>query len=383
MILVGLGLFGIALIFLAVHLATIGLYLRRLRPAGHQTGILGLPRVSLLRPVCGRDAFDDETLRSSFLQAYPDYEIIFCAPNETDPSVSVIRNLIASYPKVPARLLFGQVSLTGNPKLNNLWKGWHAATADWVCMTDSNLLLTPNYLRTVVGSWGPGTGLVSSPPVGDRPEGLAGSLECAFLNSNQARLQFASDSLGHGFAQGKTLFWNRAMLNKAGGIAVLGRYLAEDVNATKLVRAMGLRVSLTPLPFSQPIGRRSYQQVWDRQLRWSRVRRDGFPLVFGTEFANGSVVALASLIAACQCLGLSTTISLPYLTVWYAAEVFLIRRAGWPRAWRDIVALPLRDALFPVLWCATFLRRGIEWRGTAMSAPDRETAPDLQEAATA
>ena len=139
MILVGLGLFGIALIFLAVHLATIGLYLRRLRPAGHKTGILGLPRVSLLRPVCGRDAFDDETLRSSFLQAYPDYEIIFCAPNETDPSVSVIRNLIASYPKVPARLLFGQVSLTGNPKLNNLWKGWHAATADWVCMTDSNL----------------------------------------------------------------------------------------------------------------------------------------------------------------------------------------------------------------------------------------------------
>ena len=38
------------------------------------------------------------------------------------------------------------------------------------------------------------------------------------MNSNQTQIQFTADSIGHGFAQGKTLFWNRAMLEAAGGI---------------------------------------------------------------------------------------------------------------------------------------------------------------------
>jgi ceramide glucosyltransferase len=35
----------------------------------------------------------------------------------------------------------------------------------------------------------------------------------------------------------------------------------------------------------------------------------------------------------------------------------------------DIVMLPLRDLLIYALWLATFLRRGIEWRGHTLPAP--------------
>jgi ceramide glucosyltransferase len=63
-----------------------------------------------------------------------------------------------------------------------------------------------------------------------------------------------------------------------------------------------------------------------------------------------------------------------FAALWYGAEVLLIRRAGWPGAWRDLAALPVRDALLPILWGATFLRRGIEWRGNVMdAAPVRAT----------
>ncbi len=355
---------------LAVHLTTIGLFLERLKHGGSNPGFLGLPRVSLLRPVCGQDAFDEETLGSSFAQDYPDYEIIFCAPSEKDGSVPLVRRLIAAHPATRARLLIGEAAITGNPKLNNLWKGWRAADTDWICMTDSNLMLPKDYLRIVVSSWGRDTGLVSSPPIGMRPDGLAGSMECAILNSNQARLQFAAGSLGHAFAQGKTLFWNRSMLNKAGGLAALGRFLAEDVNATKLVRGQGLKVSLTPLPFAQPIGRRSMSDVWERQLRWSRVRRDGFPWLFAIEILNGPVVALLALAAACLLAHGSIAIIIPFLAIWYGAEIHLMRRAGWPAHWRDIAALPLRDLALPVLWGATFLQRDIQWRGTRMAPPE-------------
>ncbi len=363
---------------LALHLTSIALYLIRARWSRRAAGTLGLPPVALLRPVCGRDPFDVVTLASSFAQDYPNYEIIFCAPSERDPAVPLVESLIAAYPGVRARLLIGDSTITGNPKLNNLWKGWRATGCEWVCMTDGNLLLPPDYLRTVVGSWRAGTGLVSSPAIGIEPDGMAGSLECAFLNSNQARLQFASDHLGHGFAQGKTLFWNRTMLDRAGGIPALGRYLAEDVNATKLVRAAGLNVRLTPLPFAQPIGRRSFREVWARQLRWSRVRRDGFPLIFATEVANGALAPALALTGAGLAFGLAPAAVilsvLLLLVVWYGAESYLVRRVGWPAGPLDLAALPLRDLLIPVLWAATVLDRNIEWRGTAMAPVDAEAA---------
>lgn len=352
--------------FLIAHLASVGIVLWRLRTNQSPEGFIGLPRVTLLRPVCGLDTFDAETLKSSFRQDYPDFEIIFCADHPDDPAVALLRRLIANYPKVQARILIGQSAISGNPKLNNLAKGWQAAGSDWICMTDSNLLLPRDYLLKVVQSWGPKTGLVSGPPVGSRPSGFAGSLECAFLNSNQARLQLTSDSLGRGFAQGKTLFWNRRILERAGGLAVLGQYLAEDVSATKLVRAQGLQVTLTPAPFAQPIGQRTFAQVWNRQLRWSRVRRDGFPALFAMEVLNGAAVPLLAMTLAAVLLHLSPVFVVAFALGWYGAEFVLIRRAGWPGQWRDVAALPLRDALMPVLWGATFLRRGIEWRGNVM-----------------
>ncbi|MBS1164825.1 MAG: ceramide glucosyltransferase [Proteobacteria bacterium] len=367
----------LAAALLAAHLLTVGLYLVRLRRRAPTEGAIGQPRVTLLRPVCGREAFDRETLESSFAQDYPDYEVIFCAPSENDPAVPLLRELIAAHPERPARLFTGEQRVTRNPKLNNLWAGWLAAEADWVCMADSNLRLPADYLAILVASWTEETGLVSSPPIGERPEGFAGSLECAFLNSNQARLQFASDSLGNGFAQGKTLFWNRKMLNDAGGLEALGRYLAEDVNATKLVRGAGLKVHLTPLPFAQPIGWRSFREVWNRQLRWSRVRRDGFPWLFAIEPLNGPLVPFILAAVAAHRFDMAAVLLPAVAALWYGAEYVLMRRAGWPSGWRDGLALPFRDLLLPFLWLATFLKRDIEWRGNAISPlkPDERMTP--------
>lgn len=360
----GLGLAAIGL--LLAHLATVGLSLGQLRrPLPHR---IGQPPVTLLRPVCGSDPFDEETLRSSFQQDYPEYEVIFCAPSASDPSVALCRRLIAENPQIPARVMTG-VDALANPKLANLAKGWRAAAHDWVCMTDSNLLLPPDYLATVTGSWAEGTGLVSCPPVGLRPADLGGHLECAFLNGNQARLQLAAARLGFGFAQGKTLFWSKPALEDAGGISALGRHLAEDVTATRITREQGLRVSLPPRPWGQPIGQRSLRAVWDRQLRWSRIRRDGFPLLFLLEPLNGALLPATLAVTTALLSGGGVALPLAYLALWYGAEVALCRAARWPLGLRGVLALPLRDTLLPALWLTTFLRRDIEWRGNAMAVP--------------
>lgn len=353
----------------SAHLATTGLVLARLK-LRKPSSPTGTPFITLLRPACGLDPNDAETLGSSFSLTYPAYEVVFCVARGDDPVLPLIRDLMARHPAIPARLLLGEDRISANPKLNNLQKGWAQSTARWVAMADSNLLLPPDYLQTLLAAWRSGTGLVSSPPVGIRPKGFAASLECAFLNGNQARLQLAADSLGFGFAQGKTLFWRRDGLDAAGGLAALGKDLAEDAAATKLVRRAGRRVTLTPAPFAQPVGQRSFRAVWDRQLRWSRVRRDGFAALFLAEPLNSALLPATALALSAGPLAVVLL-----LLLWYLAEAALARSAGWPCGWRDLAAMPLRDALVLPIWVATFSQRGITWRGTTMAPPAPAAPP--------
>lgn len=347
---------------LALHLATVAIaasrYLRK-APAAP----LRRPPVTVLRPVCGLDRFDAETLESTFLLNYPDYEILFCAAVAEDPACAAVRAMMARHPNQRARLLVGEDRVTGNPKLNNLLKGWEAAQGSHVAMVDANLLLPPDYLDRLLQVWTPDCALVTSPPAGIRAENLWGAVECAFLNGFQARWQLVADSLGLGFAQGKTLFVEKAWLDARGGPVMLGRSLAEDVAFTKLVRGAGRKVRLSRRIFAQPIGRRAFRAVWDRQLRWSRVRRDGFAGLFLAEIALGVLPPALLLAAFAPLVWLG-----PLGALWYGAELALARLAGWPARPRDLLAMVLRDLMLPPLWLATWARRGFAWRGTAMEA---------------
>lgn len=328
------------------------------------------PFITLLRPVCGLDRHDERTLRSSFDLDWPAYEIIFCAARADDPAVPVVRRLIAEHPHASARLLIGEDRISGNPKLNNLAKGWQAAGADRVVMADANLLLPRSYFRQLLQVESEGCGLVSSPPIGTEPEGLWAEVEAAFLNGNQARLQLAADELGYGFAQGKTLMWHRSFLDQVGGLGRLGQTMAEDVAATRVVRAHGLRVRLSREPFAQPIGRRSLRAVWSRQLRWSKVRREGFPLLFLLEPLNGPLVPMT---LAAVAGGPEAAAGLA--AVFYTAELALSRASGWSTGVMALPAMVLRDLTLPVLWAASFTGQSFEWRGTVVSR-EPESARD-------
>ena len=331
-------------------------------------GITETPRVSILRPVCGLENNLEETLISTFALDYPDFEIRFCLDQANDPALPLLRGLIAAHPLIDAQVLIGDDHISGNPKLNNLVKGWAAATGHWILMADSNVLLPKDTVQRLLGEWRADTGLVSSPPAGIRPIGFAARLECAFLNTFQGRLQLASAALGHGFAQGKMLFWRKDVLDGAGGLAALGQEMAEDVAATKLVRGQGLQVRLTSRLFEQPIGARRFAAVWGRQLRWSKVRRLGFLPLFLAEIFAG--VALPMLIGiALMMLGVIAPLTLMgFVAIWYGAEYALAKASGWPATAVDVLAWVCRDALLPALWIAAWFGNGFEWRGNAMTA---------------
>ena len=261
-----------------VHLASLAVAALRLRRAAPATarGFTDLPPVSLVRPLCGIDNFATDTLRSTFELNYPRYEILFCVASAKDPVIPLIELLMAGQPEADARLLIGDERASNNPKLNNVLKGWRAARYDWIVLADSNVLMPPDYLKRLFASWRADTGLVASPPIGSQPQSVWAELECAFLNTYQARWQYIADACGFGFAQGKTMLWRRADLDRAGGIEVLAREVAEDAAATKVVRDAGRKVQLVDRPFPQPLGYRTAAEVWHRQVRWARLRRASF-----------------------------------------------------------------------------------------------------------
>jgi ceramide glucosyltransferase len=351
-------------------LSTVMARVRRQRTCAPQADV----GVSILRPLCGIDNFSEATLRSTFHLDHRRYEVLFCVANAADPIVPIAKRLIEAHPEIPARLLVGSDRISSNPKLNNLAKGWRAASYPWIVMADSNVLMPADYLRHLLHSWQPDTGVVSSPAIGCMPHNLWGELECAFLNTYQARWQCFADEIGLGFVQGKNMLFNKAFLEANGGIRALASELAEDAAATKLVRKRGLRARVVDKPFVQPLGRRTAAEVWHRQIRWARLRRDTFPFYFLPEVIAGALPPLAA------CMSVAGWIELPvagigtvFLALWYGLEAAAAGVAGWHLSWRSPLVWALRDALLPVLWIVACAGKNFEWRGNPMTIADQRS----------
>jgi ceramide glucosyltransferase len=368
-----------ASIALACHLVSILIAVIRCRRSTQpEPPPRDAPGVTLVRPICGLDNFLEETLLSSFKLDYPRYELIFCVATAKDPVVPIVRRLIATYPSVRAQLLIGDERISTNPKLNNCVKGWNAAAYDWIVLADSNVLMPRDYIQRLLAAWRPGTGLVCSPPVGSHPDGFWAQVECAFLNTYQARWQYFAASVGLGFAQGKTMMWWRDDLERAGGIRTLGTEVAEDAASTKVVRAASLHVRLVDPPFEQPLGRRSATDIWNRQIRWARLRRASFMLYFAPELLSGAALPLVATALLAAALGRSIPGAVvAFGMVWYGAEFILARIAGWPVTALYPIHGLVRDLLLPLLWVNAWRNSGFVWRGNQMSVDDEAIPADL------
>jgi ceramide glucosyltransferase len=341
------------------------------RPKALLAAAKGAPAVSIVQPLCGIDAFSHETLASAFALDYPDYEIIFCLADGADPVAPLARRFIGDNPHVPARLLIGDDRPSANPKLNNVVKGWKAAANAWIVIADSNVLMPRDYIQRLLARWRGNTGIVCSPPIGSAPETFAAEIECAFLNTYQARWQYAAEALGLGFAQGKTMLWRRAVLEAGGGIEALGAEIAEDAAATKLIHKAGLSAHLVNGPFQQPLGSRSWRDVWGRQVRWSRLRRATFPLHFAPELLTSGLFAIGAAFFAAPAWGLDglTAVALAALG-WYGPEAALAYAAGWRLGLWSPLAWIARDLALPVLWMQAWASDDFVWRGNSMSVSE-------------
>ena len=246
-------------------------------------------------------------------------------------------------------------------------KGWRAAAQEWIIIADSNVLMPRDYIQRLFANWSEDTGLVASPPVGCRPEGFWAELECAFLNTYQARWQYLVDTLGHGFAQGKTMLWRRADLDRAGGIEALAKEVAEDAAATKVVRNAGLRGavdrpaagaaartaqrrrSMAPAIALGAIAACQFSDPFPAGDSVGRHPADDRRRLFGARFALPVALCAAG-----------------FAALWYGGEMMLAAAAGWHVTMLYPVYGLTRDLLLPVLFVRALQGNDFVWRGNEM-----------------
>ncbi|WP_037390019.1 ceramide glucosyltransferase [Sinorhizobium americanum] len=367
--------------FLAINLLSMMIAGWRIWPRlGPQPRTTYRAPVSVVIPLCGREAFSRETLESVFRLDWPDYEVIFCVADAKDAVVPLIEDVRRRHPGIRAAILIGDDRISANPKLNNCVKGWAAAAHEWVVLADSNVLMPADYLIRLMAAWRPDSGLICSTPLGSRPNGFWAEVECAFLNAHQARWQYAGEALGFGFAQGKSMLWRKSMLDANGGIQALAAEIAEDAAATKLVRSLGLKVHLVSAPFDQPLGTRTFREVWARQCRWARLRRVTFPQFFAPEILAGVVPPLLMSALAAVAAGHSVVaIAALVVTAAYLPEFLLVQRKNWHFSRWSLAAMVTRDLLLPIIWTRSWLAGSADWRGNRMSIGSQECRLETSE----
>jgi ceramide glucosyltransferase len=357
-------LVAVAAVGLLLTLILLGAQWRQLAAAERRTPSR-LPAVSILKPLKGVDAELESNLETFFGLDYPDYEIVFGVGDDDDPAIELARRVASRHPDLPTRFSVGGPDVGSNPKVNNLANILRRARHEVLLISDSNVAVEPAMLRQMVALFAEErVGLVTSFIRGSDGRGLGGALESLQLNTFVMGGVAAAEGLaGRVCAVGKSMLLRRSDLERIGGFAELGRYLAEDQVCGELIAGLGRRVAVCSRPVDNVLGRLSVRDFAARHLRWARIRRHISPAAYTAEVLTNPLPAAAALVAVAPGTG-----SLTFLAVTVAllcgAAVAAERRLGIRRPMAHYPFLVgLRSLLVLGLWPVPFVSSTVVWRG--------------------
>ena len=250
------------------------------------------PPVSILKPIRGLDRETYENYASFCRQDYPDYEILFCVTDESEPAIPVIEKLIRDFPERPIRLLMGAEPVGVSDKVNKLARMAREARHDVVIVTDSDVRVDPGFLRAIVAPF-------RDPKVGGATclyRGLTDGSFAADLEALGNSADFAPGVLvawlGGGrrldFMLGAVMATTKQRLAEIGGFESLADYLCDDYELGNRIAARGYRIELARFPVAIDYPHQTFAEAFRHQLRWNLAIRYSRPWGhFGLIFTQG------------------------------------------------------------------------------------------------
>jgi ceramide glucosyltransferase len=337
-----------------------------------------LPPVSFLRPIHGLDRETYENYASFCRLDYPDFEMLFCVSDETDPAIPVIKKLIEDFPQRSIRLLIGSEPLGVSDKVNKLCRMAKEARHDFLVVADSDVRVEPGFLRKLTAAFqDAAVGGATCLYRGITDGSLAADFEALGNSTDFAPSVLAARMLGGvNFMLGAVMVTTKARVAEIGGFESMVDHFSDDYELGNRIAQRGYRIDLSHEPVSIVYPRERLAEAFRHQMRWNASIKHSRPWGhLGLIFTQGLAwTILAAVIAP-----------FVWMKIAYIAAYVLLRgTVAWivgVSGMRDEIArrklwmLPLRDLFGFAAWLASFIPQRIHWRGQQFYVRNRRLVP--------
>jgi ceramide glucosyltransferase len=326
------------------------------------------PPVTVLKPVHGLEKGLRENLRGACLQDYPEYQVVFSVQNGDDAAIPLLREIQNEFGPERAAVVVENCRAGTNGKINNMIGGMRHARYDLLVISDSDVRLEPDYLKTIIAPLcDPGVGCACTLYKGAGAKTWFEKLELLTLNADfMPNVIFAHVSGASKFCLGASSALHRSILDQIGGLEALSDYLVEDYEMGRRIWMLGKDIAIVPYFVDTTVDLKSPSQWWSHQVYWDQNTRAARPFAFfataiirAVPFAVlyaaarlGDAVGLLTLAGACS-LRLATAAA---ILRWGLRDHEGLRSLGW-LLFRDIASLGT--------WMMAFLKRTTVWRGAS------------------
>jgi ceramide glucosyltransferase len=380
------GLFGLftSSVFLAMVLT--GAWRFR-REAVREDARLGqrpefLPAISLFKPLHGDEEGLEANLRTFFEQDYLRHgaavaengvsrmELLFCARSEADEGLEIARRVAADYPEITSKFVTSGAPWAANAKVCSLAAMAKVATHDLWAISDSDVRVSPDYLRRIVLPFaeeqvGCSTCLYRGVVL---KGGLWSQLEAVGMTIEMSS-GICADSLVEPvrFALGPTMVTRRACVEEMGGFESMADYCADDFVLGNRIAKNGHKVVLSGHAIDHMVLQADFADSMRHQVRWMKSTRFSRPkghfgtgLTFGVPFGVmawvGALLLGMPVLGWCALLG---SVLGRIVQAWVVGRYVVRER----RIWTAMILFPLRDLIGPLIWALSYASNRIQWRG--------------------
>jgi len=339
--------------------------MRRRRPAAHE--FAAWPAVTVLKPVYGLEKNQAKNLRSTCIQGYPEFQVVFSVQELGDPAIPLLKELQREFGEARVTVAIENLRAGSNGKINNMIGGLLHARHDILVISDSDVFLKPDYLKTIVAPLAdPDVGCVCTLYKAACANSWFEKMELLTLNADfMANVVFAHVTGASKFCLGASAALRRSTLEEIGGLEGLADYLVEDYEMGHRIWSSGKKIAIVPYLVDTMVDLKSPAQWWSHMVYWDQNTRAARPWAFfATAVIRSTPFAiLYALARLCDPVGLCVLAGALILRMATSAVIL-----GWGlgdgEGVKSIGLLPARDVLSLASWFLAFAKRTTVWRGS-------------------
>jgi len=303
---------------IAISYGKMKLHKRHPAMTDDESGKNTYPGVSIIKPLVGVDPNLFSNLETFFTLKYPQYEILFCMHNDSDPALMVVDQMRSRYPHVDSRRFTCEERVGINPKINNMMQAYRAAKYDLILISDAGMRMKEDTLTDIVAAMKDNVGIVTQMPFTCDRKGFAATLEKVYFGTAQSRIYLSADAFGVVCSTGMSALYRKNVLDEAGGMQAFSQYIAEDYFFAQAMVARGWKCAISSQPGWQNSGISTVATHHARFARWAKLRIAMLP----------HIVILEPL-QECVLLGILSSLAVNTLFQWNSLVFFLVHVTAW------------------------------------------------------